>query len=263
MKRKILILSVMLLSMFRTGFYSAQAEELSYPFDSIHLIEAEHFQVTVPANLSTESLLYPTVGSGDILNIYMGTIELWADEVAASATTSMIVVTDDLGVDLHRFVVNNYAYYEGVSKMWGFASHILIDPEVGVVKDLDILAAGIHEFIIVHDLALDTWSFEDDKDCVMPAMAGTFASETGLDIIIAAYVEVTPSSVSEARRDNTLTWFDMIFTLGLFSCGGTTSSSVASSATDSSTPTSEVLVALNNEELSLALSEAIKQVFVS
>ncbi|MCX5775754.1 MAG: hypothetical protein NTV44_05310 [Firmicutes bacterium] len=261
MKRKILILSVMLLSMFRTGFYAAQAEELAYPFDSIHLIEAEHFQVTVPANLSTESLLHTSVASGDVLNIYMGTIELWADEVAASTTTSMIVVTNALGVDLHRFVVNDYAFQEGVSKTWGFASHILIDPEVGVVKDLDILAAGLHEFIITHDLALDTWSFEDDKDCVMPAMTGTFASETGLDIIIAAYVEVTPSSVSEARRDNTLSWFDMIFTFGLFSCGGTASSSVSNSST--SVPTSEVLVALNNEELTEALSTAIKEVFVS
>lgn len=252
MKRKILILSVMLLSMFRTGFYSAQAEDLSYPFDSIHLIEASHFQVTVPANLSTESLLYPTVESGDILNIYMGTIELWADEVAATATTSMIVVTDELGVDLHRFVVNNYAYYEGVSKTWGFASHILIDPEVGVVKDMDLLAAGLHEFVITHDLVLDVWSFEDDKDCLMPDMTASFVTETGLDIIIAAYVEVPPSSVSEARRDNTLDWFDMIFTAGLFSCAGTTSSSEVNALTP-----------LNNGELTEALSTAIKEVFVS
>jgi len=252
MKRKILILSVMLLSMFRTGFYSAQAEELAYPFDSIHLTGASHFQVTVPAELSTESLLYPNVESGDILNIYMGTLELWQLDASASSPTSMLVVSNALGVDLHRFLINNYGLQDGVSQGWGFASHILIDPEVGVVKDLDILAAGIHEFGIIHDLVLDTWSFLDDKACVMPAMADTFSTETGLDIIIAAYVEVTPSSVSEARRDHTLDWFDMIFTAGLFSCSGTNDSSSAN-------PTAP----LNNVELTEALSTAIKELFVS
>lgn len=186
--KKILVLVFLAFLSFSYGFLNRiNADTISYPFDSITIVEAYTFDVTVPSTITADSLLFDQVTAGEVLSIYVGTLEFLLDGELASGSSSVIIVSDEDGNDLFQFLINNYLYQEGILQSYGYASHILIDPEVGVYKDLTILDAGIQEFGIIHDLINDSWVFLDNDGVEMPAIPGSYASETGLSIIISAY----------------------------------------------------------------------------
>jgi len=166
---------------------TANAEDISYRFDSITIVEAFKFDVEVSTALAADSLLYGLVEIGDILTVYVGTLEFISEGVPSSGSANVLIISNAEEEDLVRFLVNNYAFYEGASRSWGFASHILIDPEVGVFKDMTILNSGLKEMSVFENIALGTWSLFDNKGLEMPFMAGSYAVETGLSIQISAY----------------------------------------------------------------------------
>ncbi len=186
--KKIMVFTLLAFLSFSYSFLNQlNADTLSYPFDSITIVEAYTFDVTIPSTITSDSLLFGQVTEGEVISIYVGTLEFVLDGVPASGSSQVIIVSDSEGNDLFQFLINNYLYQEGILQSYGFASHILIDPEVGVFKDLSLLDAGLQEFVVVHDLINDAWSFSDDEGTEMLAMPGTYASETGLSIVISAY----------------------------------------------------------------------------
>jgi hypothetical protein len=52
---------------------------------------------------------------------------------------------------------------------------------------MDQLAAGIKEMVIFRDIALENYKLVDNTGMEFLAIAGTFAQETGLSIVISAY----------------------------------------------------------------------------
>jgi len=186
--KKIIILFVFTLLTLQTRAVNiAKAEDLLYPFDSITIVEAYRFDVEITVLPGSTSLLFNQVIVGDILTVYVGTLEFVKDGVPSSGSGNVLIITNEDDLDLLQFLVNNYAYYPDVSKQWGFASHILIDPEVGVFKDMDLLLNGSKEMTVYHDLVLDTWKLFDNAGLEMPFITGTYAEETGLNIVISAY----------------------------------------------------------------------------
>jgi hypothetical protein len=185
--KKILLLSALILTVLATKTVFVQADDLIYPFDSITIVEAFKFDVTLTADPAVDSLLEGFALSGDVLTVYVGTLDFVLDGVPASGSSQVLIVTDDLGNDIARFLINNYSYYEGVSQSWGFASHILIDPAVGVFKDLDMLNLGLKELVIFRDIVAGTYKLVDNMGMECLEVSGTFQSETGLSIVISAY----------------------------------------------------------------------------
>jgi hypothetical protein len=189
MKKIILIFTLIILG-FQIQAINATAEDIVYPFDSITIIEAFKFEVQVTTPLSSDSLLYDLVAVDDILTIYVGTLEFVENGVPASGSANVLIVTNEDGEDLVRFLINSYTYYPDVSRSWGFASHILIDPLVGVYKDMTIIGLGIKEMSVFENITAGTWSFFDNKGLEMTALPGTYELETGLSIQISAYTVV-------------------------------------------------------------------------
>jgi len=188
MMKKGLLLIFLMIFTFTSGIVKeSNAEIISYPFDSITIVEAYTFDVIVPSDITTNSLLYSVTTEGETLTIYVGVLEFVLDGEISSGSSTVLIVSNELGEDLFQFLVNNYSYNEGVKTTWGYASHILIDPEVGVYKDFTVLEDGFQELGIIHDLVLDTWTFVDNEGIQIPQIAGTYFSETGLDIVISAY----------------------------------------------------------------------------
>lgn len=187
MKKLVLLIMLTIFVFTPTFMKESYAETISYPFDSITIIEAYKFEVSVPLTLNPDSLLYGEVELEEILTIYVGTLEFILDGVVASGSANVLIVTNSESEDLFQFLINNYSYTEGVATSYGFASHILIDPEVGVYKDLTLLGDGLKELTVVHNLVADTWMFIDNEGLQMEAIAGSFESETGLNIVISAY----------------------------------------------------------------------------
>jgi len=186
--KKLLILFVFtLLALQFRAVNIAKAEDLLYPFDSITIVEAFRFDVEITVLPSSTSLLYNQVELGDVLTVYVGALEFVKDGVPSSGSGNVLIITNEADVDLLQFLVNNYTFYPSVSVQWGFASHILIDPAVGVFKDMDILQSGSQEMTVYHDLTLDTWKLFDNTGLEMPFMVGTYAEEPSLNIVISAY----------------------------------------------------------------------------
>lgn len=71
-----------LLSLFMVTLFSmlydkvVLAENLSYPFDSITIVEAKKFDILIPANVPERSLLYGKVEAGDTVTVYVASIQI-------------------------------------------------------------------------------------------------------------------------------------------------------------------------------------------
>ncbi len=185
--KKVLILFALLLFGWQLRTIQLAAEDLYYPFDSITIVEAFKFDIQVLTTLDPDSLLFDSVAVDDVLTIYVGTLSFVANGVPSTGSANILIVSKSDGTDLVRFLVNNYSFYPDVSRSWGFASHILIDPLIGVHKDLSIVS---QELGVIENIAAGTWRFVDNKGGVFEALPGTFAIETELSILISAYTEV-------------------------------------------------------------------------
>src|SRR5690606_20235449 len=106
--------------------------------------------------------------------------------------TSMIIVSNLLEEDFARYLVNSYGRNDTLEG-WSYAWQILIDPEIGVYKDLTLLA-NMKEFSVTHTFSPETWEFKDDKNVVYPTVENSFQRVDNLDIEIAAYSPVDEES---------------------------------------------------------------------
>lgn len=159
----------------------AHAENLVYPFDSITIVEAYKYDVLVTYAPQTGSFLEGQI-VGDTLTIYVGNIEMQMD-ANLSSSSKVVIVTNSLGVDLARWIINSY-YWQGENQeSFIFASHITIDPLIGVVKLMDIPSVSA----TVKKIGVDSYEFLDDFQQTHLMVPGTYAFETGLSIVISAY----------------------------------------------------------------------------
>jgi len=184
--KKVMILFLMIIMGLQIRSLDLFAEDIYYPFDSITIVEAFKFDIQVTTAVDSDSLLFGHVEINEILTIYVGTLEFIANGVPSSGSANILIVSQADGPDIARFLINNYAYYPDVSRSYGFASHILIDPLVGVHKDMSIQS---QELVVIENIANSTWAFHDNKGLAFPGLVGTYFSETGLSIQISAYTE--------------------------------------------------------------------------
>ena len=92
-------------------------------------------------------------------------------------------ITTAGGVDVCRWIINTYAWLGTDHEMWQFASHITIDPTIGVLKALTMVSQSA----TVPLNAAATYEFQDNLGATFAMVPGTLLVEPALDILIAAY----------------------------------------------------------------------------
>ena len=185
--KKLVLIFLMLLFGLQIRSLNLFAEDIYYPFDSITIVEAFKFDVTITTEPDPLSLLYGHVAINDVITIYVGTLEFIDNGTPSSGSANVLIVTGADGTDIVRFLINSYSYYPDVSRTYSFASHIMIDPLIGVHKDMSMESQTM---IVMEDIVNNSFEFVDNKGLQLSALLGTYEHETGLSIQISAYTEV-------------------------------------------------------------------------
>jgi hypothetical protein len=184
MKKLLVLICLTLLAMF-VNPTSVHAETLEYPFDDITIVSAYRFQVLIDVLPNSTSFLSGQVDLNDALTVYVGSLVMNLAGVQAMES-KIVIVTNDLGVDLARWIVNTYYWYGVDHERFEFSSHIQIDPLIGVVKNLDMA----WQLAIVEKLAAESYRFLDNLSQVYPMIADSYEFIPDLAIVISAYVPV-------------------------------------------------------------------------
>ena len=182
MFRKFILVFAMSLCLTMVAIPQAAAADLEYPFDSITIVSAYKFEVAIDAAPGIDSFLFNQVLVDEVLTVYVGKLEMILDE-SFSFESIILIVTTASDVDVCRWIINTYAWLGTDHEMWQFASHITIDPTIGVVKDLTMVSQSA----TVNLIAAATYEFQDNLGATFAMVPGTLLVEPALDILIAAY----------------------------------------------------------------------------
>ena len=183
MMKKILIIGFVLWSFFAASNKIAFAENLTYPFESITIIEAQKFDVVIPTGLSENSLLYGKVEVGDTVTVYIAKIVMKELNGENESQSTVLILTSQDDMDIVRFVINNFGAVIDVEFRYGFASHILIDAAIGVYKDMELINQ-MQELQVFHQLTTNQLTLTDNAGLVMPMVENSYEFETNLNIVI-------------------------------------------------------------------------------
>ena len=247
MKRSWIVGTLVSLFLIQGTVKVVLADTVAYPFEAIRIVEAKRFQVTVPETIVDTSLFFSDVTVGETLNVYIGSLTLVQSE--ESFPTAMIVVSTEEGVDLAQFIINS-GFVDEEFETFSFAWHILIDPTIGIYKDLDKVL-NMKELYLKHTLGTDSWEFRDDQQTLYPMVENSFAFETNLDILIAAYVE----SSEENTENDSANMYRFLKAFSEFGLTGCATNSNASSNNSSSS--------INDQEEALGHTALIDQISTS
>jgi hypothetical protein len=251
MKRSWIVGTLVSLFLIQGTVKVVLADSVAYPFEAIRIVEAQRFQITVPETIVDTSLFFSDVTVGETLNVYIGSLTLVQGE--DSVATSMIVVSTEEGNDLAQYIINSRSLNEEF-ETFSFAWHILIDPTIGVYKDLDKVL-NMKELYLKQTLGTDSWEFRDDQQTLYPMVENSFAFETNLDILIAAYVE----STEENTDNDSATMYHFLKAFSEIGLTGCATNSNASSNNSSSINAQEE--ALGHTALIDQISTSLKAVF--
>lgn len=153
---------------------------LVYPFDSITITEAFHFEVEVTQAVPEASFLYTHAEVGDKLQIYVGTLS-FNNDGASAGNSKILIVADEDGADIIRWVINGTLLQINGFYLDQFSSHILVDPASGIRKDLTVPLMWVYT---TYDTNLNEGYMKDNADVIYDSVDGTYQHEEGLSIVI-------------------------------------------------------------------------------
>jgi hypothetical protein len=145
--KKLLAISIFLLTILTFHVQTTSANRIVYPFDSITIKSAYTFKVQVTQEPSVHSFLHEQVEVGEVLTIYCGQLEFLSNGITGFGSQSILVITNEAGIDLVRWLDNGYHYDQNMGETYEYSSHIKINPHVGVEKTLDEEAFKAELFI--------------------------------------------------------------------------------------------------------------------
>lgn len=184
MKRLVFVL-LSILSIGILSTTSVKAETYEYPFDSIRIISAFQFQVTLDEEPDENSILYGNVSIGETFTVYVGNLEFIFEGAEVQGSGSIMILTDSDNNDFARWL-NNSASNSGDFIQYSYGSWIQINPTLGVVKDL---SNGQFEIGYKENTETMEYVFFDDLNNTYPMVANSYDAIENLDILISAYEE--------------------------------------------------------------------------
>lgn len=181
--KKLLVFSIM---MFFIGVYYNKVvftENISYPFDNITIVEAKKFDITIPNNITPESLLFGIVEADEIITVYIARIVMKEVGSIQTSESTVLILSDADENDLIRYIINNFYQQIDIRMGYGFAAHILIDATMGVYKDMTLINE-MKEIGILHDLVSNHLKLIDNTGLEIPMIEGSYELKTNLNILI-------------------------------------------------------------------------------
>ena len=179
MKKIIAILLALFLTM---SISTVKAEEtiLVYPFDSITITSAYYFRVLVSDPVSVDSFLSGHVAASEELEIYVGDLSFEQDGVFLD-TSKILIVSNAADEDIVRWVINGSLLLQSGVYRNEYSSHILVDPSVGIRKDLTVPLLRAY---VEANTGTGECTFTDNTGMIWNSVAGSFASEPVVNIVI-------------------------------------------------------------------------------
>jgi len=188
--KKFLILFLLLAGGLHLHAFEVHAETLEYPFDEIRIVEAFKFEIVITQTPNALSIFFDVVQVNDVLTVYIGTLVLVDQGVENQSQTKILILSTAEDVDLARWIINSGSWSE--TEEWlEFSNPIQINPTIGVVKDLSIplIQIGYRK-----DVVNTTFTFYDNTGALFTMVEDSLVIETGLSILISAYVPVGEAS---------------------------------------------------------------------
>jgi len=182
---KKLLLFVLFALVLASGFHTeTSSEPIQYPFDSITIVSAFKFDITFDADPAVDSFLHGFVTNGETATVYVGNLT-FASGGASAGDSMILIVTNAVGTDVLKWIINSYSLQPDLTKQYEFSSHITVDPEIGIVKEPDSvwLMATLFEY------SPSSFALKDNMGTTYPMVEDSLEIETDLDIVIAAYTE--------------------------------------------------------------------------
>lgn len=159
------------------------ADNLSYPFESITIVEAKKFDILIPNTITSESLLYGKVEAGDTVTVYIATIMMKEIGSTIEHPSYVLIMADDTEQDFVRYLINNFYQDPGIIMEFGFASHILIDATMGVYKDMELIE-NMKQIGVRHVIAGDELTLIDNTGLEIPMIENSYEFQQDLNIVI-------------------------------------------------------------------------------
>lgn len=182
--RKIIIMILFILMTSVVSTYEIEAEEVSYPFDSIRIVSAFKFDISVSETPSETSFLYGLVELGETLTVYVGSLEFMNDGVVVSGSDSIMIVTNEDDEDLAAFLVNSFMTDLTTYARYDYGSWITIDPAYGVNKNL---SGANYQISYQYHIDTESYEFIDNIGNIFPMVDASYELESEVDILVAAY----------------------------------------------------------------------------
>ncbi|MGD9887200.1 MAG: hypothetical protein AB7T03_04485 [Bacilli bacterium] len=183
--KKFFALIITLFLMFSVSTVKAEEEIIVYPFDSITITSAFHFQVAVTEAVSAESFLYGHVNAGENLDVYVGYLDFESGGSSVGESKILIITNED-DEDIIRWVINGSSLQGNGFYLDQFSSHILVDPNIGIRKDLTVPLLMAY---VTYDSDLNIGYLKDNLNANFDSVLGTYAFESDLSIVISINTE--------------------------------------------------------------------------
>lgn len=182
--KKVLLSCILLIIVVLFSNKMVFAEDLSYPFDTITIVEAKKFDIVIPANVAETSLLYGKVEANDLVTVFIARIVMKEIGSEVTSESTVLILSDAEETDILRYLINNFYQEIGVQMSYGFASHILIDSTMGVFKDMSLIDQ-MKEIGVTHMIATNELKLIDNTGLEIPMVENSFELRTDLNMVIA------------------------------------------------------------------------------
>lgn len=178
--KKIFLLIIALFLMLSLNTVKAEDDIIVYPFDQITITGAFHFQVNIVNPVSEQSFLYGFVEAGEIVDVYVGTLN-FENDGASVGESVILILANESNEDILRWVTNGGHLQTNGFWLYEFSSHILVDPNIGIRKDLTV---PLQRAFVTYDEDLNTGYLKDNTDASFDSVTNSYVSESGLSIVI-------------------------------------------------------------------------------
>lgn len=166
------------------------ASPITYPFESITIKSAYTFNVEIAQPIDEASFLYENTAVGEQVSVYVGELEFVENNEAHKDSSYLIVVTNEAGDDLVRWLINSYSKKEE-GETFEFSSHKTIVPGIGVQKTHEDDPSTAKVTITEVDVETNTSNYQltDNTHKTYDMIPSSLEIEDDLSIVISTYNE--------------------------------------------------------------------------
>ncbi|MGD9605690.1 MAG: hypothetical protein AB7V00_06055, partial [Bacilli bacterium] len=139
-----------------------------------------HFEASIASNVSEQSFLFGHVNVDENIHVYVGFL-VFTNGGTSVGDSQIVIIANESMEDIVRWVINGSVLQENGFYLNEFSSHILVDPNIGIRKDLTV---PLMRAYVTYDTNLNVGYLQDNVGTQFDSIADTYAYEENLSIVI-------------------------------------------------------------------------------